>query len=144
MNGYLQIELGGKKQGLKFGNYALLAYSKLNGTAPGQLRKVDDGEDPKAELSETDYLKLITDLVYVGLLNNYYVKRQEADFTMEDVLVWVDDMDLELMGEIVEVFTGSMQTSPSLKKLMDAQELALENNGQEVQTIKKKRAAGSR
>lgn len=123
MNGYLQITLNGRKQGLKFGNMALLTYSQLNGTAPGEIQK-------------QNYFKLIADLVFCGLMNNYFIKDLEPDFTQEDVRGWVDDMPIDEMTLVVETFTKTMETSPALKKLMDAQELQAEP-GKEGEAVKK-------
>jgi len=63
MTGYIQLELGGKKRGVKFGNYALMEYSKLNGTGV-------------AEFNETNPIKLCADLVYCELTNSWFHKTQ--------------------------------------------------------------------
>jgi hypothetical protein len=98
MTGYIQLELGGKKRGVKFGNYALMEYSKITGTGV-------------AEFDETNPIKLCADLVYCGLKNNCFIKKEIEDFTQEDVLIWVDDMPMTKITEIIQVFEESAKQS---------------------------------
>jgi hypothetical protein len=98
MTGYIQLELGGKKRGIKFGNYALMEYSKLNGTGV-------------AEFDETNPIKLCADLVYCGLKNNCFIKKEIEDFTQDDVLTWVDDMPMSQITDIIQVFEASAKQS---------------------------------
>lgn len=101
MTGYIQLELGGKKRGVKFGNYALMEYSKLNGTGV-------------AEFNETNPIKLCADLVYCGLKNNCFIKKEIEDFNQDDVLAWVDDMPMSQISEIIQVFEASVKISQGI------------------------------
>ena len=100
MTGYIQLELGGKKRGVKFGNYALIEYSKLNNTGV-------------VEFNEQNPIKLCADLVYCGLKNNSFIKKEIEDFTYEDVVSWVDDMPIV---EIQEAIGSNSKEDKSSKK----------------------------
>lgn len=107
MTGYIQLELGGKKRGIKFGNYALMEYSKLNGT-------------DVAEFNESNPIKLCADLVYCGLKNNCFIKKEIEDFTQDDVLAWVDDMPMSQITDIIQVFEESVRLSQGIQDTQEA------------------------
>lgn len=107
MTGYIQLELGGKKRGVKFGNYALMEYSKLNGTGV-------------AEVTEPNPIILCADLLYCGLKNNCFIKREVEDFTREDVLMWVDEMPMDKITEIILAFQESVTLSNSVIEINQA------------------------
>lgn len=115
MTGYIQLELGGKKRGVKFGNYALMEYSKLNGTGV-------------AEFDETNPIKLCADLVYCGLKNNCFIKKEIEDFTQDDVLLWVDDMPMTQITEIIQVFEDSVKVSQGIAENQAAISKASKSN----------------
>lgn len=82
---YLQIEIGGKLRGLKFNQYAVITMAKL----------VDlDNYEASAGYA----------LIYAGLRANLYVKREEPDFTFEQVCDWVEDLSQETLTKIMEVW----------------------------------------
>jgi hypothetical protein len=91
MKGYIQIELGGVNRGVKFGNRALL----------------DIMAKHKIEAGIEFTFALIADLVYYGLLNNCMVKREDPNFTFEDVNVWCDDITNEDMMNVFNTFVAS-------------------------------------
>jgi len=68
---YIQIEIGGKPRGLKFNQLAIEVLTTHN-----------DGTNSA----------LVYGMVYGGLRGNSYVKREEADYTFEQVCDWVDEM----------------------------------------------------
>jgi len=107
MTGYTQLELGGKKRGIKFGNYALIEYSKLNGT-------------DVVEFNEQNAIKLCADLVYCGLKNNCFIKKEIEDFTQEDVLSWIDDMPMSQITDIIQIFESSVTISQGMKDTQEA------------------------
>ena len=78
MSGYIQMDVLGRKRGLKFGMLAaqriMLEAQKLNATL---------GTDVD--------VALVPVIVYWGLFNNCYVKREDPDFTFEEVCDWVDE-----------------------------------------------------
>lgn len=94
-NGYIQISLGGKLRGIKFGMLAI----------EGIISDYTKQNNP----SET---KSAYDLVYHGLINNCEAKRMEPDFSYEDVMDWVDELAATEQGQselvrVTEAFTGS-------------------------------------
>lgn len=107
MTGYIQLELGGKKRGVKFGNYALMEYSKLNGTGV-------------VEFNEQNPIKLCADLVYCGLKNNCFIKKEVEDFTYEDVVLWVDDMPMQQITDVTKVFEDSVKATQGIVEIQEA------------------------
>jgi hypothetical protein len=105
--GYIQLELGGKKRGIKFGNYALMEYSKINSTGV-------------VEFNEENPIKLCSDLIYCGLKNNSYIKKEIMDFTMDDVLIWVDDMPMSQVTDVISLFEESVKTSQGIIDIQEA------------------------
>ena len=105
--GYIQLELGGKKRGIKFGNYALMEYSKINGTGV-------------VEFNEENPIKLCSDLIYCGLKNNSYIKKEIMDFTMDDVLIWVDDMPMSQVTDVINLFEKSVKISQGIVDIQEA------------------------
>ena len=69
---YIQIEIGGKMRGLKFNQLAIEIISMHNDTQ-----------------TSSGFLYA---MIYGGLKGNSYVKREEAEYTFENVCDWVDDM----------------------------------------------------
>ncbi|MBO9671969.1 MAG: hypothetical protein J7577_00885 [Sphingobacteriaceae bacterium] len=50
---------------------------------------------------------LIVDLVYSGLVNNCFNKKEDVDFDFEAVAVWVDDADFSDLMKVFETFQSS-------------------------------------
>ena len=71
---YIQINIGGKDRGLKFNQLSLEVYTK----------HIDYNN---AVVTSTIYATF-----YAGLIGNCYVKKEEPDFTFEDVTNWVDEI----------------------------------------------------
>lgn len=117
MTGYIQLELGGKKRGVKFGNYALMEYSKINNSGV-------------AEFNEENPIKLCADLVYCGLKNNCFIKKELSDFTYDDVLSWVDDMAMTQITDVIKCFEDSVRISQGVSEINDAIELSSKPNSQ--------------
>lgn len=83
MSNYIQIEIGGKLRGLKFNQLSLEAYTK----------SVNYEQANSSSIYAT---------FYAGLVGNCYVKREEPDFTFEDVTDWVDALYAEGKKEEIE------------------------------------------
>ena len=105
---YLQIDLGGKIRGLKFNQLAIEIISTYN-----------DLE------SNTSFLYA---MIYGGLRGNTYVKREEADYTFEEVCDWVDAM--ENKEEIVAKVTATLTETNIWQSLV--------KQGQKLEDDKKK------
>jgi hypothetical protein len=85
---YTKVLLGGKERGLKFNNLAILIMNEKTN-------------------KEFQGLTVGYAMVYGGLIGNCYVKGEEADFTFEDVVTWVDAMSLEDSQKISDAFMES-------------------------------------
>jgi len=86
---YLQLELGGKLRGLKFNQLAIEIISTHN-----------DNSTQSAFMYA---------MIYGGLMGNSYVKREEPDYTFENVCDWVDVMEnkTEAIAKVTEVLTST-------------------------------------
>lgn len=84
---YIKIEIGGKERGLKFNQLAIELISTHN-----------DGKTNSGFMYA---------MFYGGLMGNSYVKREEPDYTFEDVCDWVDSLkDKEAVtAEVVKAMT---------------------------------------
>ena len=110
-NGYIQIDILGKMRGLKFG---MIAVQQITQEAQ-KLGKVLG--------SSVDYA-MVSVIVYWGLYNNCHVKREDPDFTFEDVSDYVDDhiTETEKFQSVVQCFyesklvAGNMVGDKSEKK----------------------------
>lgn len=107
---YLQIEIGGKQRGLKFNQLAIELISQFNDTT-----------------TNTGFLYA---MVYGGLRGNSYVKREEADYTFEDVCDWVDAMPNK--EDVIVKITNTMTETQVWKDLV--------SKGQEISSEEPKKA----
>ena len=91
MIGYIQAHVLGRMRGLKFGMIALQQISLES----AKLGKV---------LGSSVDIAMVPVIVYWGLWNNCYVKREDPDFDFEAVANWVDDnvTKPELLTPIIE------------------------------------------
>lgn len=107
MTGYCQLELLGKVRGLKFGMLAaeqiMVKLAKLSIETGGIYTSA-----------------MISEVIYWGLYNNCHVKREDPDFTFEQVVDWVDDNWFD--GSMTQKFTDVIkcfEESKSSKILAD-------------------------
>lgn len=99
---YVQIEIGGKTRGLKYNQLAVELMAQYN-----------DNQTTSA---------IIYAMVYAGLRGNDYVKRNEPDYTFEDVCDWVDTMDNK--QDNLNLVAATLNESKSWQSLVkDGQEL---------------------
>lgn len=86
---YLQLELGGKLRGLKFNQLAIEIISTHNDNS-----------------TQSSFMYA---MIYGGLMGNSYVKREEPDYTFENVCDWVDVMEnkAEAIAKVTEVLTST-------------------------------------
>jgi cytochrome c1 len=70
---YINVNIGGKERGLKFNQMSLEVFTK--------------NLDENAIKSTSIYATF-----YAGLVGNCYAKREEPDFTFEQVVDWVDEL----------------------------------------------------
>jgi hypothetical protein len=102
-NGYVQMDILGRKRGLKFG---MTAVHKI----------AMDAQKLGATIGENIDYEVVPVIVYWGLFNNCYVKREDPDFTFEDVVEWVDAHinQPELFTEVIKTFYESKAVQGNL------------------------------
>ena len=99
MTGYTEITLHDKRRGIKFGMLAIENIAK-------------DLDDLKARTGSDYSSEMVAVLVYWGLENNAYVKREKLDLTFEQVVDWVeaqwfDPEGQKVLSDVVKCFEGS-------------------------------------
>ena len=106
INGYTQADILGRKRGLKFGMIAVQQITL-------------DAKRIGAVLGNEIDIALVPVIIYWGLFNNCYIKREDPDFTFEDVCDYVDAnmTDTEKFAEIVRCFYNSKLVSGSVDKV---------------------------
>ena len=78
MNGYIQADILGRVRGIKFGMLALQQISM-------------ESQRLGSVLGQSVDLAMVPVIVYWGLYNNCYIKREDPDFTFEDVVNFDDE-----------------------------------------------------
>ena len=103
MNGYIQADMLGRTRGLKFG---MLAVQQI-GMEMQKLGKVfgDNSID----------LAAVPVIIYWGLFNNCYIKKEDPDFTFEEVVDFVDEniSSPDLFTPILQAFYDSKFLQPT-------------------------------
>lgn len=111
---YKQMEIGGKPRGLKFTQMTVVMmtqYLDFNNSAATY---------PYA-------------LIYAALYTNCYIKREEADFTFEQVCDWVDQLSMEQVLEVRDLF----ESTQAFRNLIPSNE-----KSEEEMTKKKQKSKG--
>lgn len=121
---YIQIELGGKPRGLKFNQLAIQTY----------LKNVD--WQNQIEAGE------VYAMFYGGLIGNCYVKREDPDFTFEQVTDWVDTLYLTKEGKegikkVSDVMTETEQYKVVLEEFKEKIRLLTEQKPDKKKAGKK-------
>ena len=94
---YIQINLGGKERGLKFNQMSVITMTKYL-----------DFENIPATYGYA--------IVYAGLVANCYVKREEPDFTFEQICDLVDEMSLDDITKVRDCFEATQVFKSLLPK----------------------------
>jgi len=104
MNGYMNANVLGRNRGIKFGMPAIK-----------QIIMQMPSEEDKEKLSAEDYdfksTALVYEMLYWGLRNNCQNKKEDPDFTREEVIDWVDQNMLknpDFFAQLSEVFASSI------------------------------------
>lgn len=91
----MTLELGGKVRGLKF-NIGTLKYLR-------DVTGIDPMEYKAESNSFAEILPYATNILHAALLSNCLSKKEEPDFTAEDVTIWVDELTAgDLTGVILK------------------------------------------
>ncbi len=104
---YVQINIGGKDRGLKFNQMADTEY----------LITVGNNTNPIAHTYA---------MVWAGLISNCYAKKEEVDFTFEDVIDWCEKVKDTDFTKILECYKETK------KFLNDLPEKIKKNNTKKV------------
>ena len=110
-NGYIQIDILGKMRGLKFGMIAVQQITQ-------EAQKLGKYLGPSVDFA------MVAVIVYWGMYNNCHVKREDPDFTFEDVSDYVDEhiTETQKFQDVVQCFyqsklvAGNMVGDKSEKK----------------------------
>ena len=98
MNGILEVTLNGEVKQLKFSNYSLETYTRISGSDIGNIKEIGENYSQ---------LQMVADLIYSGLTGYYRSKSLIIDFSYEDVVEWVDDLNYETQLQVIKCFTES-------------------------------------
>lgn len=109
MIGYTQANVLGKVRGLKFGS---LAAENIT------MELVALGASTGGNYSTS----MMTVIIYWGLYNNCWVKKEDMDFTFEQVSDWIDENannpEVEdVFVEVVKCYEQSSSTKQTIEKL---------------------------
>jgi hypothetical protein len=104
---YLSLDLGGKSYGLKFNNRTINIIGELTGSDP--LTFIPASSQWK---DLVDYTKVI---LHAALLSNLASKKEEPDFTDEDIAEWLQELEPTQIYTISNVYaqllTPSIETT---------------------------------
>lgn len=100
MSGYIQVkDFGGKDRGLKFNQMAMEVFCKHI--------------DMNAITASSAYATF-----YGGLIGNCYAKKEEVDFTFEQVVDWVDALYDRNRKEDIEAVDKCFSETQAYKRLL--------------------------
>lgn len=97
---YIKIEFGGKERGLKFNQLAIEIMSSFYDSSTNSSS--------------------IYGMFYGGLRGNSFVKREEPDYTFEDVCEWVDKLYAEKKADLIKQVTDVLMETELYKSLIDS------------------------
>ena len=95
---YIKIEFGGRERGFKFNQLALEIMTGL--------------------ASSTESSANIYAMFYGGLRGNSYVKREEPDYTFEQVCDWVDALFADKKTEVIKQVEEALTETQLYKSLI--------------------------
>lgn len=94
---YIKVELGGKERGLKFNQLALEEMTSVAGEKATQN---------------------VYAMFWGGLKGNSYVKREDVDYTFEDVCDWIDQLFAEKKMDIIKQVEETLTETQLYKSLV--------------------------
>lgn len=95
---YIKIEFGGKERGFKFNQLAVEVMAGLS--------------------SQTESSANVYAMFYGGLRGNSYVKREEPDYTFEEVCDWVDQLYAEKKTDLIKEVERTLTETQLYKSLV--------------------------
>jgi hypothetical protein len=86
---YYQIETGDRKRGLKFNNRTMDFIEKITGKDAFQFQPAFvEGQNPTYKA----LVDFATTIIHAALLSNCASKKEEPDFSADDVAEWVNEL----------------------------------------------------
>lgn len=126
MNGYIQVEINGKKVGVKFNMYAAENFTNVIGIQTSSAN--------------------IVRMIWAGILGNSFVKQKDPEVSFEDVADWVEILTLKGDDEhVIDKITETFLVSEPIKVLLDkASEKTEESSsdGSKKKTLRQKKLTG--
>lgn len=103
----MSLELGGKNRGLPF---KIGTLRQLKGLIEGDPF---DFLSAKVSGDLDEQIEVVALIAYASLLANAKTKKEDPDFTKQDVQDWMDDLDFEQVVNILNFFKRAYIGEPS-------------------------------
>lgn len=121
---YLELELGGKKRGLKLGLLFLETAQKNENKNIQELFE--------ELLNRTVFFA--PKLIYIAMLTNCEIKGVKPDFTLEDVYDWIEEVGLSKDENPINQFMVAFEAN--IQRLFNSEKI-LEDEGKNMPLKKK-------
>ena len=115
MNGFAEIEIGGKIRPIKFGTNQTAIFCQFRKINLAQFSELFSSE----RLSNKDIDgSEIRDLIYSALVAGCRTKKIDQDFDETEVGDWIDELEQSELDNIFEVYMQSLPNVKGAKKKM--------------------------
>jgi hypothetical protein len=112
---YIRLELGGKERGLPFKMGTLRKLKGLTNSDPyGFLSSINVNDID-------DQAKIVSTIIHACLLASCESKKESPDFTVEDIEVWINDLDANDWADVINAFIRAYIGEPSGEEGKDTQ-----------------------
>jgi hypothetical protein len=105
LKNYMTLKLGGQVRGLKFNIGTLKCLRDITGIDPLAYKAESD--------TFQDLLPYATKIMHAALLSNCLSKKEQPDFRDEDVSVWVDELSVAELTEVIAHYNSIFTTKLS-------------------------------
>jgi len=106
-----KVPIGGEVRPIHFGFAALAEWCDLTGYGLNDLSKLGNNMSLSSTIS----------LMFCGLKHGARKEKKDCNFSAQDVADWVDEEGIEIITEIMEIFTESMAKVGGEKKKKETQ-----------------------
>lgn len=104
------IGIGGEMRPIHYGFAALGEWCDLTGTGLQDLSK----------LGQNISLNAAMQLIWCGLKHGARRKKEEFNYTSDDVADWIDEEGMDVFNDAMEIFSGSLaKMNPGEKKKVE-------------------------
>jgi hypothetical protein len=94
----MNLDLGGTTRTLRFNVCTLQCIQEITGQDPLHFKVQSE--------KWADILPYAINLVHASLLSEYKSKRQQPDFTDEDIKAWVDDLSANELTDVINNYNA--------------------------------------